>query len=70
VEIMPGDNGYSIGIMFQDRTYLSFDVEPYLTIFLSCRTGKPKITGRSSDGEPLSADKNTRRKAGVQLLGT
>jgi hypothetical protein len=41
---------------FQDRTYLSFDFEPYLTIFLNCRTGKPKITGRSSDGELLSAD--------------
>jgi hypothetical protein len=27
VEIMPGENGYSIGIMFQDRTFLSFDVE-------------------------------------------
>jgi hypothetical protein len=32
VEIMPGENGYSIGIMFQDRTFLSFDVEPYLTV--------------------------------------
>jgi hypothetical protein len=27
VEIKPGENGYSIGIMFQDRTFLSFDVE-------------------------------------------
>lgn len=27
VEIMPSDNGYSIGIMFRDRTFLSFDVE-------------------------------------------
>jgi hypothetical protein len=26
VEIMPGENGYSIGIMFLDRTFLSFDV--------------------------------------------
>jgi hypothetical protein len=33
VELMPSENGYSIGIMFQDRTFLSFDVEPYLTIF-------------------------------------
>jgi hypothetical protein len=33
VELMPSENGYSIGIMFQDRTYLSFDVEPYITIF-------------------------------------
>jgi hypothetical protein len=32
VELMPSENGYSIGIMFQDRTYLSFDVEPYITI--------------------------------------
>jgi hypothetical protein len=27
VEIKPGENGYSIGIMFRDRTFLSFDVE-------------------------------------------
>jgi hypothetical protein len=33
VELMPTENGYAIGIMFQDRTYLSFDVEPYITIF-------------------------------------
>jgi hypothetical protein len=33
VEVMPTENGYAIGIMFQDRTYLSFDVEPYITIF-------------------------------------
>jgi hypothetical protein len=33
VELMPTENGYSIGIMFQDRTFLSFDVEPYITIF-------------------------------------
>ena len=34
VEIKPSDDGYSIGIMFQDRTFLSFDVEPemYFTI--------------------------------------
>jgi hypothetical protein len=34
VEIKPGENGYSIGIMFQDRTFLSFDVEvePRMTI--------------------------------------
>lgn len=33
VELVPSENGYSIGIMFQDRTYLSFDVEPCLTVF-------------------------------------
>lgn len=32
VEVDPGENGYTIGIMFQDRTYLSFDVEPYVTV--------------------------------------
>jgi hypothetical protein len=32
VEVDSGENGYVIGIMFQDRTYLSFDVEPYITI--------------------------------------
>lgn len=34
VEISSGDEGCAIGIMFQDRTYLSFDVEvvPAITI--------------------------------------
>src|SRR5579871_4524493 len=41
-----------------------------LRFFLNCRTGKPKTTGRSSDGEPLLADKNTRRKAGVNCFVT
>jgi hypothetical protein len=27
VEIKPSEHGYGVGIMFQDRTYLSFDVE-------------------------------------------
>jgi hypothetical protein len=33
VELKPSENGYSIGIMFQDRTFLSFDVEPFVTVF-------------------------------------
>jgi hypothetical protein len=33
VELSPLEAGYSIGIMFQDRTYLSFDVEPFVTVF-------------------------------------
>jgi hypothetical protein len=33
VELISTDNGYSIGIMFQDRTFLSFDVEPFITVF-------------------------------------
>jgi hypothetical protein len=34
VELKPSDHGYSIGIMFEDRTYLSFDVnvEPRFTV--------------------------------------
>ena len=28
VELRSSDTGYTIGIMFTDRTYLSFDVEP------------------------------------------
>ena len=32
IEMMHTENGYGIGIMFQDRTYLNFDVEPYITI--------------------------------------
>jgi hypothetical protein len=34
VEIKPAEHGYGVGIMFQDRTYLSFDVEiePRITV--------------------------------------
>ena len=32
IELFPSDAGYSIGIMFKDRTYLSFDVEPFVTV--------------------------------------
>jgi hypothetical protein len=32
VEIDGSDNGCTIGILFQDKTYLSFDVEAGLTI--------------------------------------
>ncbi len=42
VELMPAENGYSIGIMFQDRTYLSFDVEPCVTIFPELSDWKTK----------------------------
>jgi hypothetical protein len=42
VEVDPGENGYTIGIMFQDRTYLSFDVEPYLTVFPELSDWKTK----------------------------
>jgi hypothetical protein len=31
VELRPSDTGYSIGIMFADRTFLSFDVEPQMS---------------------------------------
>jgi hypothetical protein len=42
VELDPSENGYVIGIMFQDRTYLSFDVEPYITIFPELSDWKTK----------------------------
>ena len=34
VELKPSEHGYGVGIMFEDRTYLSFDVdvEPRITI--------------------------------------
>ena len=34
VELKPSEHGYGVGIMFRDRTYLSFDVEvePLITI--------------------------------------
>jgi hypothetical protein len=42
VELMPTENGYSIGIMFEDRTFLSFDCEPYLTVFPELSDWKTK----------------------------
>jgi hypothetical protein len=42
VELMPSENGYSIGIMFQDRTFLSFDVEPFVTVFPELSDWKTK----------------------------
>jgi hypothetical protein len=42
IEVMPSENGYAIGIMFQDRTYLSFDVEPYITVFPELSDWKTK----------------------------
>lgn len=32
VEVRPSETGYGIGIMFTDRTFLSFDVEPQMTL--------------------------------------
>lgn len=35
VEMKPSDPGYSIGIIFTDRTFLSFDVEPQMTFTIA-----------------------------------
>ncbi len=32
IEIHSEDFGIAIGIMFKDRTYLCFDVEPFITV--------------------------------------
>jgi hypothetical protein len=32
VELRPTENGYGIGILFTDRTYLGFDVDPFIRI--------------------------------------
>jgi hypothetical protein len=42
IELMPSENGYSIGIMFQDRTFLSFDVEPFISVFPELSDWKSK----------------------------
>jgi hypothetical protein len=42
VELMPTENGYSIGIMFKDRTFLSFDIESFVTIFPELSDWKTK----------------------------
>ena len=42
IELMPSGSGYVIGIMFQDRTYLSFDVKPHIAIFPELSDWKTK----------------------------
>lgn len=32
IEMTATEAGYAIGIMFQDRTYLCFDVEPFVMV--------------------------------------
>jgi hypothetical protein len=32
VEVRPAENGYGIGILFTDRTFLAFDVDPLIRI--------------------------------------
>lgn len=31
VELRPTDTGYEIGVLFTDRTYLGFDIEPQMS---------------------------------------
>jgi hypothetical protein len=52
------DNGHVIAIMFQDRTYLSFDVDvkPRITISTELPDWKQVITGRSNDGDLCKAN--------------
>jgi hypothetical protein len=42
VEFIPSEHGYSIGIMFKDRTFLSFDIESFVTIFPELSDWKTK----------------------------
>jgi len=45
VELKPMENGYGIGILFTDRTYLAFDVDPLIRIrpdYSSWKTGNYK----------------------------
>jgi hypothetical protein len=53
VEIDPDLN--AITILFQDKTALSFDLEPDLPYSRSCRTGKRETGGESNDGERFTA---------------
>ena len=35
IELRPTDTGYEIGILFTDRTYLGFDIEPQTTFTIT-----------------------------------
>ena len=49
VEFRPAENGYGIGILLTDRTYLGFDVDPLIRI-------KPDYSDwKSGNYNPLNA---------------
>ena len=35
VELTPSDTGYEIGVLFTDRTYLGFEVEPQMSFTIT-----------------------------------
>ena len=35
VELRPSDTGYEIGVLFTDRTYLGFEVEPQMSFTIT-----------------------------------
>jgi hypothetical protein len=65
VELMPTENGYSIGIKIEHSSALMLSRS--LPYSLSCRTGRRKITGRSNAGQPFGV-KAKRGKSLAPLL--
>src|SRR6476646_3557575 len=55
IEVSTMDDDCSIGIMFKDRTYLGFDIEPFLWMIFP--TGKLTTTNASNAGH-LSVPNN------------
>ena len=35
VELRPADTGYEIGVLFTDRTYLGFEIEPQMSFTIT-----------------------------------
>ena len=35
VELRPSDTGYEIGVLFTDRTYLGFEIEPQISFTIT-----------------------------------
>ena len=57
IEVSTMDDDCAIGILFKDRTYLGFDLEPFLRITPDFPTGKLTTTNRSNAGH-LSTPNN------------
>lgn len=55
IEVSTMDDDCSIGIMFKDRTYLAFDVEPFLRSHPITQTGKLTTTDASNAGHLCAA---------------
>ena len=58
IEVSTMDDHCAIGILFKNRTYLGFDIEPFLRITPDFPTGKLTTTNASNAGHLSAANEN------------